>query len=142
MGPLATSSTLIFGLMLVEDSLNLSFKFSTCGSLEFLQESTKSGFIPTERHFWNLQLLKKGNILHKALMMECVLIFVSLMLLLLWLNSQKEFQNYLLAFISCELVEWTKRHRVPDAFQSSFPFTLNRSSEEVSAGKADWCGTI
>ena len=45
--------------------------------------------------------------------------------------------NYLLAFISCELVELTKRHRVPDAFQDSFPFALNRSSEEVSAGETD-----
>ena len=114
---LAASSTMIFDLMLVEDSLNLSAKFSTCGILEFLQESTKSGFIPTERHFWNLQLLMKGNILN--------------------FNKASELQHYLLAFISCELVEWTKRHRVPDAFQSSFPFTLDRSSEEVSAGEAD-----
>ena len=45
--------------------------------------------------------------------------------------------NYLLAFISCELVELTKRHRVPDAFQDSFPFALDRSSKEVSTGEAN-----
>ena len=45
--------------------------------------------------------------------------------------------RYLLAFISCELIELARGQRVPDAFQDSFPFALDRSSKEVSTGKAN-----
>ena len=48
-----------------------------------------------------------------------------------------EFQCYLLAFISCELIELTRRQGVSDAFKDSFPFAFDRSSEKVSTGEAN-----
>ena len=59
-----------------------------------------------------------------------------------WQLKMKTNYINLLALISCELGKQTGGYWVSDAFGCSFLSALDRSSEEISAGEADWGSSI